>query len=82
MSYHDHAWVFKPKPQRPVRYRTQRSVWQRLQPILAICLGLGLAFVLITGSAALIARMHATQAQLEAAHLQGMAIAQSMCRSR
>lgn len=81
MSYHQHAQMFRPEPQRPVSYRTRRTLLRRLRPlILAAVLGLGVAFIAV-GAAFLIARLHVTQAQIDAAYLQGMKAGQTMCWS-
>lgn len=79
--YHRHAQVFRPEPQRPICYRTHRTLLQRLRPVLLAALGFGLVALLALGAAALVARLHATEAQLDAARLQGMASGQSMCAS-
>jgi cell division protein FtsX len=66
---------------RPVCYRTQRNFMQRVRPFVLAVLWLGLLGAIALGAAALITRLHVTQAQLDAAHLQGMAQGQSVCRS-
>jgi hypothetical protein len=81
MSYHQHAQMFRPEPQRPMSYRTRRTLMQRLRPLILAVVGLGLVGAIALGAAALITRLHVTQAQLDAAHLQGMAQGQSVCRS-
>lgn len=81
MSYHDHARMFRPEPQRPVCYRTRRTLLQRLRPALLAAVALGLVAVMALGAAALITRLQVTQAQLDAAYLQGMAVGQTVCRS-
>jgi hypothetical protein len=82
MSYHQHAQMFRPEPQRPVRYRTHRTLLQRLRPLLLAAVVLGLVAAIALGASILIARLQATQAQLDAAHLQGMAVGQTTCGSR
>jgi ligand-binding sensor protein len=81
MSYHDHAHMFRPEPQRPICYRTHRSLMDRARPILIGLVVLGFVAVLALGCAALIARLQATDAQLDAAYLEGLAAGQTMCRS-
>ncbi len=66
---------------RPVCYRTRRTLAQRLQPLAAALLALLVVALLVLGAAALIARLQVTQAQLDAAHLQGMALGQRTCGS-
>jgi hypothetical protein len=71
----------KPALVRPVCYRTRRTLAQRLRPILASLLVALAAALLAIGAASLIARLQVTQAQLDAAHLQGMTVGQAMCGS-
>jgi hypothetical protein len=64
---------------RPVCYRTRRTLLQRLRPALAALVACLLVSLLAIGAASLIARLQVTQAQLDAVHLQGMTLGQSMC---
>ncbi|MBI2770018.1 MAG: hypothetical protein HYX47_10370 [Burkholderiales bacterium] len=81
MSYHDHAQLFRPEPQRPICYRTKRTLAQRARPVLLIALVAGGVVSLVLATAFVIARMEATQAQLDTAHAQGMATGATTCRS-
>jgi hypothetical protein len=81
MSYHDHARMFTPEPQRPICYRTHRTLMDRVRPILVGLVALGIVSVLALSCAAVIARLQATDAQLDAAYLKGLAAGQTMCRS-
>ena len=79
MNYHRHAQQLRPEPQRPTVYRTHRTLLQRLRPlVIAALAGLGLALIVL-GTTSLIARLHATQAQLDAAFLQGLQSGQQIC---
>ena len=80
MAYHDHAWTFKPQPVKPVRYTTHRTLLDRLRPVLLVLLVVAVVTGMASDTAAVIARMHAVDAQLEAAHLQGRALGQAMCK--
>ncbi len=81
-SYHRHAQMFRPEPQRPICYRTHRTLLQRLRPLLLAVGALAAIAALALGAAALIARMYATQAQLDAAFMQGRAAGQTTCEAR
>lgn len=76
MSYHHHAQIYTPAPQRPVVYRTRQPVLRRLLLALAALLGVA---ALAGGAALLVTRLQVTQTQLDNAHLQGMAVGQTMC---
>lgn len=78
-TYHRHALHFRPEPQRPIRYRTHRTLAQKLRPLLLAAIGAGAIALVVLGIAAIVARMHATQAQLDAAYLAGMASGQQTC---
>ena len=81
-NHHRHAQQFTPEPVRPVRYRLGRSRMHFVGLALRWLAG-GIAVALIVlGTTALIARIHATEAALQAAHLQGMAVDHTMCGSR
>lgn len=80
--YHRHAQMFRPEPQRPICYRTHRTLLQRLRPLVLAVGALGAIAALALGAAALIARMHATQVQLDAAFVQGWAAGQTICEAR
>jgi hypothetical protein len=66
---------------RPVCYRTRRTFVQRLRPFALAISALSLVGAIALGAAALITRLQVTQAQLDAAHLQGMKAGQTMCWS-
>lgn len=76
MSYHHHAQIYSPAPQRPVVYRTRQPILRRLLFALAALL---VVVALACGAALLVMRLQVTQAQLDNAHLQGMAVGQTMC---
>jgi Tfp pilus assembly protein PilN len=80
-SYHRHAQMFRPEPQRPVCYRTHRTLMQRLRPFVLGIGALGLVAAIALGAAVLITRLQVTQAQIDAAYLQGMRAGQTMCWS-
>lgn len=79
--YHRHAIAFQPEPQRPVCYRTRRTLLQRLRPVLLGLVAFGAVAAIAAGAATLVARLQVTQAQLDTAYLQGMSAGQSTCRS-
>lgn len=66
---------------KPVCYRTHRTLLQRLQPVLTGVAVLLAVAVPAFGAAGLIARLHVTEVQLDAAYLQGFAAGQTVCRS-
>ena len=75
MSYSDHAI-------RPIFYRTTRPWWKRARYLL---LGAAIGFfvsALVVAASMVIGRMHATDAQLRAAHAQGMAVGMQTCPER
>jgi Tfp pilus assembly protein PilN len=79
--YHRHALVFRPEPQRPICYRTRRTLLQRLRPLVLGLAGLGVVAAIALGAAALITRLQVTEAQLDTAFLKGMSAGQATCRS-
>lgn len=76
-AYRRHSQSFKPVPMKPVRYTTHRRLaWRHLVRWLllaAVVAGLVLATVWVIG------RMHATDAALQRAHAQGMAVGMNTC---
>lgn len=71
-----HSYVNRP----PVVYRTRTPWWIRFARRIAPALVLAaLALGLLSGTTLLIAKLHATQAQLDQAHLAGMALGMSTC---
>ena len=66
---------------RPICYRTHRTWWDRVQPAAIALVAVLVLIAIALGVVALIARLHATDAQLESAYLQGLAAGQRMCRS-
>ncbi len=70
-----HSQGYKPEPAKPIRFSTHR----RSAP-LRWAVALAVVGALVLGTTALIGRLHATDAQLQAAHLQGMATGMTMCR--
>jgi hypothetical protein len=74
-----HTFVNQP----PVVYRTATPWWRRLARRAAIALVICLPLVLLVlGTTTLIAKLHATEAQLNQAHLAGMALGLNACGGR
>lgn len=71
-----HSFINRP----PVVYRTRTPWWvrvvRRAAPWLVFA---ALALGLLAGTTLLIAKLHATQAQLDQAHLAGMALGMTTC---
>lgn len=71
-----HSYINRP----PVVYRTSTPLWLRLARRVAPWLVLAaLVVALVSGVTLLIAKLHATQAQLDQAHLAGMALGMTTC---
>lgn len=71
-----HSYVNRP----PVVYRTRTPLWIRVARRAAPWLLLAaVAMGLVSGTTLLIAKLHATQAQLDQAHLAGMALGMTTC---
>ena len=80
MSYHDHArFAFHElgttRPA-PIFYRTRTPLWQRIRPLLVLAIVMAAT---VAGTLFVIAKMHATEAQLERVHAQGMAVGMTTC---
>jgi hypothetical protein len=74
-----HTFINRP----PVVYRTTTPWWRRLARRAAITLVICLPLVLLVlGTTTLIAKLHATEAQLNQAHLAGMALGLNACGGR
>jgi anti-sigma-K factor RskA len=74
-----HTFINRP----PVVYRTSTPWWRRLARQAAITLAAtGLVAFLVLGTTTLIAKLHATEAQLNQAHLAGMALGLNACGGR
>lgn len=76
-----HAFINTPPlaQQRTLFIRTRRPWWQRLGGVLTLLAALVL---LASGAALAIARMHASEAQLQAAHAAGLAAGMGTCPGR
>jgi hypothetical protein len=71
-----HSYINRP----PVVYKARAPWWIRLPRRAAPWVVLAvLALSLVSGTTLLIAKLHATQAQLDQAHLAGMALGMSIC---
>lgn len=79
MCYHSHAQHFRPEPLRAPRSLRRRVFFRRMVGLATLAAALAFTAFAI---AMVIARMHNTEAQLDAVHLQGLQLGMSMCPSR
>lgn len=74
-----HTFINRP----PVVYRTTTPWWRRFARRAAVAAAvLCVAALLVAATAALIAKLHATESQLDHAHAMGMSAGMAMCGGR
>lgn len=78
MCYHCHAQHYKPlPPAKPVRYSLRKR--HLVSRLVAVALVLASACITVYGVTAAVGAMYNSQAQLDAAHLQGMHVGATLC---